>query len=280
MGYKTISMIATDPQADAGALYAACSLAEAQDAHLDVYCLGLTESRVETFPIGTAAVLYSGGTKEAQTRAKALQHWAEGCLANSRPRRWVEPLVATDPGFAPLVVQRTRCSDLILAALPGRGSNDGLRRALVETELFETGAPVLVVPAGSRPGTWPVERVVVAWDDSREALRAVRAAMPLLEAAGQVDIVVVDPERHGGDRIDPGGPLSLMLARHGISAEVSVLARTLPRVAEVLARFALDHGADLMVMGSYGHGRLREAVFGGVTRDMMDAATLPLLMAH
>ncbi|MFV2033667.1 MAG: universal stress protein, partial [Halocynthiibacter sp.] len=109
---------------------------------------------------------------------------------------------------------------------------------------------------------------------------AVRAALPLLIAAEIVNITVIDPPVHGPDRSDPGGALSQMLARHGVNAEISVLAKTLPRVADVLTRHVRDIDADFLVMGAYGHSRFREAILGGATRNMLEQAEVPVLMAH
>jgi nucleotide-binding universal stress UspA family protein len=95
-----------------------------------------------------------------------------------------------------------------------------------------------------------------------------------------VQIVVVDPPAHGPERSDPGGHLCQLLVRHGVKAEVSVLARTLPHVSDVLARQLRDLDADLLVMGAYGHSRFREAILGGTTRDMLANAEVPVFLAH
>jgi nucleotide-binding universal stress UspA family protein len=101
-----------------------------------------------------------------------------------------------------------------------------------------------------------------------------------LKLAELVDVTVVDPPQRGPERSDPGGLLCQYLVRHGIKAQVSVLAKTLPKVSEVLARHARDEGCDMMVMGAYGHSRLREAVLGGATRAVLEGAEIPVLMAH
>lgn len=91
---------------------------------------------------------------------------------------------------------------------------------------------------------------------------------------------MIDPAPHGPERSDPGGPLCQFLVRHGVKAEVTVLARSRPRIADVLAQHAMDIGADMMVMGACGHSRLREAVLGGATRDVLEHTTIQVLMAH
>ena len=159
--------------------------------------------------------------------------------------------------------------------------HDPLAPVVAEALCFGTSRPVLVVPDRDRTD-WrrPFRRIALAWYDGDEALRAARAALPFLRQAQVVDIAIVDPPAHAHDRADPGGALCLWLARHGVKAEISVLARTEPRVRDVLARFAQERGCEAVVMGAYGHSRLREAVLGGATRDMLAAVALPLILAH
>jgi nucleotide-binding universal stress UspA family protein len=121
---------------------------------------------------------------------------------------------------------------------------------------------------------------VIAWNQSAEAMAAVRKALPILKQADLVSITVIDPPQTGVERSDPGGMLCQMLVRHGVKAEVTVLARTLPRVSDVLARHVRDSNADLLVMGAYGHSRFREAILGGATRNMLEQAEIPVLMAR
>ena len=111
-------------------------------------------------------------------------------------------------------------------------------------------------------------------------MAATKLALPLLKGADMVDIAVIDPSSQGAERSDPGGMLCQMLVRHGVKAEVSVLARSLPRVSDVLARHIWDLNADMVVMGAYGHSRFREAIMGGATRNMLEKAEVPVLLAH
>ena len=106
------------------------------------------------------------------------------------------------------------------------------------------------------------------------------AATAMPETLHKAPIAVIDPPQHGPERSDPGGMLCQMLVRHGVKAEVSVLARTLPRISDILARHVRDQNADLLVMGAYGHSRLREAILGGATRNMLEQTEIPVLMAH
>ena len=95
-----------------------------------------------------------------------------------------------------------------------------------------------------------------------------------------VEIAAIDPSPHGPERSDPGGALCQWLTRHGARAEIAVLARTLPRISEILNRRATETGASLIVMGAYGHSRFREAILGGATRGMLEQAAVPVLMAR
>jgi nucleotide-binding universal stress UspA family protein len=150
---------------------------------------------------------------------------------------------------------------------------------VLEAALFDGAAPVLLLAGTLLPETLG-KRVVIAWNQGREAMAAVRRALPLLRKADLVNIVVVDPPAYGPERSDPGGALCQMLVRHGVKAEVSVLARTMPRVSDVLVRHVRDQNADILVMGAYGHSRFREAILGGATRDMLELAQVPVFLAH
>jgi nucleotide-binding universal stress UspA family protein len=153
-----------------------------------------------------------------------------------------------------------------------------LKRKTIEGTLFSSGTPALLSPRGSSPSLRP-KQIVVAWDSSLEACNAVRRSLHLLQAATEVHVVMIDPEEsiHGEE---PGADLATYLARHG----VNVIVRRLPSqglsVAAVLKRSAVDTGADLMVMGAYGHSRLRQRIFGGVTLSMTDEPPIPILIAR
>lgn len=153
--------------------------------------------------------------------------------------------------------------------------------------ITHAGRPVLVVPFAGPLG--PVGRhVLVSWDGQREAARALQLALPLLKAAESVSIAVFEvasSEHTASDALatDPRP----WLARHGVQAELSTHAvdhhRRLSRrheVGERLLSLAADRGADLIVMGAYGHSRFRESILGGVTRTVLESMTVPVLMAH
>jgi nucleotide-binding universal stress UspA family protein len=149
---------------------------------------------------------------------------------------------------------------------------------IVEGVLFESGRPVLVVPYIQKAGL-KLDRVMVCWDASRNAARAVADAMPFLKRAKAVDVVTVASERAKSDDI-PGADIGQHLARHGLKVEVKRIVATDSDVASTILSHAADISADLMVMGGYGHSRLREFILGGATRGILSAMTLPTLMSH
>jgi nucleotide-binding universal stress UspA family protein len=152
--------------------------------------------------------------------------------------------------------------------------------ALPEDVALSSGRPVLVVPyAGTFPSVG--QRVLVAWDASREATRAVNDAMPLLSAASSVTVMTIDPQQSREEHGDvPGADIALHLARHGVAAQVESTVSGGIGVGDALLSRASDLGADLLIMGAYGHSRGRELILGGATRTVLESMTLPVLMAH
>jgi len=278
MAFRSICVIITDKMGDADALASAAAIAAREDAHLDVFCLGIDVTRYEAMPVGAATAILDSGVEEARAHAADLEKWVNTVLANAELKLSVDSVVAPQLGLDTLIGRLGRYADLIVASKPYGTGRTPLQVNVVEAELLGTVAPVLVVPQGGCEK--PFKRVLVGWNESSESFNAIRAALPLLRAATKVDIVMVDPPSHSPERSDPGGSLGLMLARQGVKAEVSILSRTLPRVSEILDRFATEHGCDLLVMGAYGHSRFREAILGGATRDLLEKAHIPLLMAH
>ena len=282
MAYKTILTVLTAAADAALAIGSAARLARAQDAHLDILVLGVDRTQLGYSYIGAGAVLMEVATERAESEARTTEAAARAALAaEGGDLRWALEAAVTQIGaLTGVVAQRARFADLVVLPRPYGAGKGADSEAVVEAALFDAKVPVLVLPAAGLPEGALPRRVVLAWNQSAEAMAATRAALPLLKGADLVDITVVDPPPHGPERSDPGGMLCQMLVRHGVRAEVSVLARSLPRVSEVLARHATDQNADLLVMGAYGHSRFREAILGGATRNMLEQAELPVLMAH
>ena len=160
-------------------------------------------------------------------------------------------------------------------AEPGKVAPEEL---IVEGALFGSGRPVVVVPYIQKSGV-RLDRVMVCWDASRAAARAVADAMPLLERAKAIDVVIVASERPKSDEI-PGADIGQHLARYNLNVEVKRIVTTETDVANTLLSHAADTAADFIVMGGYGHSRLREFILGGVTRGILASMTVPALMSH
>ncbi|MCT2539440.1 universal stress protein [Sedimentimonas flavescens] len=279
MSYKSILTIVTDPAAAGSQLETAIAVARRQDAHLDVLCLGVDRTQTGYYYAGATAFVQQEVLDRAQQDAREVEAAVKARLGAEDIRWGSDTLVVQIGAIATVVGLRARFADLVVMGRPyGKGRGQELE-AVVEAALFEGQVPVLIVPDGYS-GAAVAARVVVAWNQSNEAMSAVRKSLPALKAAQQVDITVIDPPTHGPERSDPGGQLSQMLARHGVHAEVSVLVKTMPRVSDVLNRHVRDTNADMIVMGAYGHSRFREAILGGATRNMLELAEVPVLMAH
>jgi nucleotide-binding universal stress UspA family protein len=278
MDYKSIVTVVRDFDTERSGLESAAAMAEARGGHLTVICLGIDRTQPGAYYAGANAIAFQQSLAEAQADASAVEARVRD-LFKSRPRCEVLAVTAQIGAVGPLVADFTRFADLAVILKP-YGEKRGVEDvAIVEGALFGYRTPVLVLPPGTGSAPEP-KSVVVAWNESLESLTAIRAAMPFLAKAKQVNIAIIDPPKHASDRSDPGGNIAEMLSRHGIRADISVLAKTMPRISDVLVRHARDIAADMIVMGGYGHSRFREAILGGATRNMLEIAEVPVLMAH
>ncbi len=174
---------------------------------------------------------------------------------------------------------QARYADLIVVSQEGGHERLSAERGLPQYLALHGTRPVLVVPANDHGKSIP-GNILVGWDGSMPAQRAIGAALPLLAQAATVRLVVINPDRQSelhGD--EPGADMALYLARHGVTVEV-VVEHTRAPEGEALMDLARDTHADLMVAGAFGHSRYREWILGGVTRELLEHAPAPLLIAH
>jgi nucleotide-binding universal stress UspA family protein len=165
-----------------------------------------------------------------------------------------------------------------LAVVPQAQREHGASEQLiVEAALFESGRPVVVVPYIQKEGL-TLEHVLVCWDGGRVAARAIADAMPLLERAKTVEVLIVEEQRKH-DEVT-GANMVDHLTRHGVTAQLKRTVKGDVTIEDAILDYAADSSADLLVMGGYGHSRLREFVLGGVTRSILGSMTLPVLMSH
>ena len=186
----------------------------------------------------------------------------------------LDAAVATAPGvFASLA----RRFDLSILGQP-EPEQPALDRLIVEAALFDSGRPMLVVPYIQRNGL-KLDRILLCWDGSRSAARAAADALPFLRRAKLVEVVTVASEPAKSDEM-PGADIAHHLARHGVKVELKRIVTAETDVASTILSHAADSSADFLVMGGYGHSRLREFILGGVTREILASMTVPVLMSH
>ena len=171
-------------------------------------------------------------------------------------------------------------ADLSILGKPRNGETWTNFSRLFRGLLLRSGRPVLVVPEGCAIAP-PIRRVVLAWKPVPEATRALHEALPLLSRAAEIDVFVVDPSAtEGGYGEQPGADAARLLARHGFKTRVVEHPREGASTGACILRHARETGAELVVMGGYGHRHWRELVLGGATREVLDGATVPVLFSH
>jgi nucleotide-binding universal stress UspA family protein len=220
---------------------------------------------------------------EAQILAGEMDR-AEKALGSFRKAAETKDLefdTRTDKGsyheHADIVSLHGRYADLTIIGQPDPNESGG--RLDPGDVILAAGGPVVVVPHIGAPST-TAEKVMVAWNASRESARAVRDAMPLLEKAKAVDVVCFRPASVGDHGELPGADIALHLSHHDIKVDVQILESDGIDVGNALLSHIADRGSDFLVMGGYGHSRIREAVLGGATRTILQSMTVPALMAH
>ena len=205
-------------------------------------------------------------------------------MAEEAERRGVQFVARKQTGsldrLPSLLARDARNTDLVIVGQPNPETGSSDEALLVEAAFMETGRPALMVPHAGVPAA-AFKRVVVAWNASRESSRAVHDALPLLAAAEDVVILVVDPESIGpAVSREPGSGVVAHLVHHGIPARVKAVESDRRNIGDFILAQAGEEAADLLVIGGYGHSRLREALLGGATRALLERATLPVLLSH
>lgn len=278
MAFKTLLAV-TGPDLGDGDLKLAIALCEEIEAHLAVLVVALAAPP----PIGEyAAVVSDAWLQERQADMDMLQKRTAvvtALLASSPVSSDVSSEYPEEAGADDVIGRRARYADVTLLG-PELLSRGILKSKAIEGALFSSGKPLLLVPEGAAPTLKP-KRIMVAWDSRIEASNAVARSLDLLSAADNVHLVLVDPlEGETGQGAEPGADLATYLARFGVKVTVDRVPSQGRTAAATLRQYAIDISADLLVMGAYGHSRLRERIFGGVTRSMIDEPPLPILMAR
>jgi nucleotide-binding universal stress UspA family protein len=281
MSYKDL-LVVLDAAADArGRIELAAALAERFAAHL-----------VGLYPIPSPELPRRAGYADLAALEPVYHEWRVRALEQAEEMRETFEHAAGQregvtewrdvaEGWEADPALHARYADL---AILGQRDPDNDETAFIrphpERVTLASGRPILVVPYAGHFET--VGRcVLVAWNASREAARAVADAMPLLAAADAVTVLAVDPQPGPDGHGDlPGADIALHLARHGVKAQIERTVSAEVPIGEVLLSRAADLGADLLVMGAYGHSRTRELLLGGATRTLLASMTIPVLMSH
>jgi len=255
----------------------AVSIAEAYDAHV----LGVAFSYEPIIPGsvmgGIPPEFIESQRAESDKKAKAAVARFEQLAKREEISYETRILSTSIAGASDELARMGRRFDLVVV---GQAEHDTPMPEEVVDEgvLFESGRPVIFVPFIQTAGL-KLDHVLVAWDGGRAATRAIGDAMPFLEKAKQVEIVVVGGKPPKSDEV-PGADLGQHLARHGIKVTVKRITAPDIDVPSTILSHAADSSADLIVMGGYGHSRLREFILGGATRGLLEAMTVPVLMSH
>lgn len=278
MPYKNLLVHLDDSDAGQGRVAAAIALAQAHEAHLTGLYVGIEPALPGTIGSEVPPEFLRGLEAKVEQQVEAAkerftrQAEREGLTADCRTA------VASYMRVPGTVALHARYADLAIVGQPETEGAAFENPNVAEGVVMAAGRPILIIPyigAGEAIG----RRVLVAWDGGREATRAVNDALPLLERAHAVTVLTINPSkgRHG-ER--PGADLGLHLARHGIRVDVAHIEARDLSVGDALLSRAADDGADLLVMGAYGHSRMREWVLGGATRQILGEMTVPVFMSH
>jgi len=278
MRYKDILVPAIALAADEVALVAAGELALRFDAHAIALVVAVHLSSPFADDPATLSEVLSDISKGSASQAGRLREELAAWCAKAEYPFELRSLTIEEAVDQDQVVAHARMADLIV--MTRAANNERARRALLEDILFKSGRPTLLLPETSpRRRTW--ERILIAWNAKSQAVRAVSAAMPLLQQAKLVVVATVDAiPSAAGHAEAPGRELAAHLARHGVTVEVRNLDGMGRSEGEALLDEAVGMDADAIVMGAYGHSRMQETLFGGVTRELLATASTPLFLMH
>lgn len=276
MAFKTVLAVVGTADANAD-IDKAIVIASELDAHLSVLVLGAAiQPLMADYPVATA---WLDQRQQEIDALVAVRQQAEDACRRSGLSYDVDHIYDDRFILESNVSIRAIYSDVVVVG-PGLRGDEGLRGAVVGGAAFDARTPLVVTPKAG-PVSLKPKNVLLAWNSRSEAASAAKAAMELLTGAETVHVVLVDPDsayfRNGGE---PGADIATFLARHGVNAVIEQVASGERRTEEVLRQHALELSCDLMVMGAYGHSRLRERIFGGVTASVLQDASVPVFLAR
>ena len=280
MSWKDILVIVSDAAADEPAMALGEALAKQSNAHLAAAFLTPLPDEPLAYEPTVVAGVWAELLGRARADAEAERKRVEERLKRSGQPYEMRTAEALSRDLGRVAAVHARYADVAVMTRPPEGIGAELREEIIEGILFHSGRPALIAPTGWT-GTMIGKRVLIAWDASREATRALSEADDILEFSEAVTVVTIDakPKMFGhGDQ--PGANIAGHLKRRGLPAEVKNIDSGGRSASTAILEEAKALNADLVVMGGYAHSRLRELVFGGATRELLRHATVPILMAH
>lgn len=277
--YRTILVHCNDSRRISQVLAPAFAIAEQLESHLIALSVvppvDIISGGADMTPIVEDA--HCVEYREHNARMRAV--FDAGIVSRAIKPEWRD-VEAGAYSVADTVLPLARTADLVVASQTDESWYNSERLDIVEPLVLESGRPVLVVPNGE-PRAGVAKRIVIAWNGRREAARAVFDAMPLLKQADAVKVVWIDPSADGAEEKEiPVVDICAALARHGVRCEGAEEAAASGGVGDGLLKAAAGYRADLLVMGCYGHSRLRELVFGGASRHVLAHMQIPVLLSH
>ena len=274
MAYKNILVHVDESANIAATLKAACIIAVKNKSHLTgIHVIPHLDTPLYVEGSVPAGLIKAQQQAAEETAARAKAQFQKaidesGCLSE-----WCEPKGFVDEE----IVRQGRYSDLIVIGQSGNVTKPTAGHALENQVLLTSSRPVLVVPyIGIKDDIG--RRIMVAWNGSMEATRAVNDAMPLLQAAKTVEVISIVNKNEAEDV--PAADMCIYLARHNVVSEAVKSQSGELSTSNILLNRAADHSIDLIVMGAYGHSRLREWILGGATYNILKNMTVPVLMSH
>ncbi|MBK6703003.1 MAG: universal stress protein [Caulobacteraceae bacterium] len=281
MSWKDVLVIVSEAEADEPAIALGEILAGlCSDCHLSAAFLTPLPDEPLAYEPTVVAGVWAELLGRARQEAEVERKKVEARLQRSGKKAELRGAEALSRDLGRVAAVHARYADVAVMTRPSEGAGVELREEIIEGVLFHSGRPALIAPPGWT-GSTVGKRVIVAWDASREATRALSEADDLLENAEAVTVLTVDakPKMFGhGDQ--PGSNIAGHLNRRGLPAEVRNVDSAGRSASSAILEEAHKFNADLIVMGGYAHSRLRELVFGGATRELLRTTTVPLLMAH
>ena len=267
--------LSVGPKKDAAIDYA-IALAARHEAHITAVAFAQEPIVVGSIMDSMPSDIIEAQRVENEKLANAARATFDNAAALAGVSRESHVFSSSAGGAADQFGRMARRFDLSVA-MQAEPDNAAPADLIIEAALFQSGRPVIVVPYVHTGGA-DIERVMVCWDGGRTAARAIGDALPLLVGAKSVDVVMITGEEGKRDAI-PGADMGQHLARHGVKVDVKRIVAEAD-VQAMLLSYAADISADFIVMGGYGHSRLRELILGGVTRSMLASMTVPCLMSH